>query len=167
MFPPPESVVSPHELDCLLTDKGKPYLAETCVDVQVSARVTSVGFARLRTLPSVHEDLDYPLGLLGGKVPAQECKQLGLIAGNDIEHTGARLRARDISRARRPRAPLMNPGDRANPSRAVQQTLSLLPQRVNCLLLTPPPDLPKHIGEEDAGNEGRERDQDEENQGVH
>jgi hypothetical protein len=102
MLPPPEAVVSPHELDCLLTDKGKPYLAETRVDVQVSARVTSVGFAWLRTLPSVHEDLDYPLGLLGRKVPAQECKQLGLIAGNDIEHRGARLRARGISRARRP-----------------------------------------------------------------
>ena len=159
--------MSPHELDCVLTDKGKPYLAETCVDVQVSARVTSVGVAWLRTLPSVHEDLDYSLGLLGRKVPAQERKQLGLIAGHDIEDTGARLKARDISRARRPRTPLVDPGYWANRSRAVQQALSLLPFLVNRLLLIPRPNLPEHIADEDAGNERRERGQDEENQRVH
>jgi len=102
--------VSSYELACVLTDKGKSYLAETCIDAQVSARVTSVGNAWLRTLPSVHEDLDFPLGLLGRKVSAQERKQLGLIAGHDIEHTGAPLRARDISRARGPRAPHVDPG---------------------------------------------------------
>src|ERR1700730_5341758 len=130
-LPAPRVIVSQHEMACLLTDKGKSYLAETCVDDQVSVRVTSVGFAWLRTLSSVHEDLDTPLGLLGRKVPAQERKQLGLIAGHDIEHTGARLRARDISHARRPRAPLMDPGYWANRSRAVQQVLSLLPLLVN------------------------------------
>ena len=58
----------------LLAGKGKAHLVEIYGDAPVAAGVTSVGLAWLRTLPPVHEDLDYPLGFLTSKVPAQKRK---------------------------------------------------------------------------------------------
>jgi hypothetical protein len=58
----------------LLADKDEAHLAEIDADVPVAARVTSVGFAWLPTLPPVHEDLDDPLGFLSSKVLAQKRK---------------------------------------------------------------------------------------------
>jgi hypothetical protein len=75
---------------CGLVDDGTAELAEIDADAQVATRVTPmpVGLTRLDTLPPVHEDLDDPLGFLGGKVLAQEREQLGLISGHDKEHSG-------------------------------------------------------------------------------
>jgi len=87
----------------LLADKDEAHLAEIDASALLAARVTSVGFAWLRALPPVHEDLDHLLGFLSGKVLAQKRQQFRLIAGHDIEHTGYGLRLRDISRVRRPR----------------------------------------------------------------
>jgi hypothetical protein len=58
----------------LLADKDEAHLAEIDADVPVAARVTSVGFAWLPTLPPVHEDLDDPLGFLSSKVMSQKRK---------------------------------------------------------------------------------------------
>jgi hypothetical protein len=58
----------------LLADKGEAHLAEIDARALLAAWVTSVGFAWLRTLPPVHEDLDYLLGFLSSKVLAQKCK---------------------------------------------------------------------------------------------
>lgn len=55
----------------LLADKDEAYLAKTYGNAPVAARVTSVSFAWLHTLPSVHEDLDDPRGLVSSKVLAQ------------------------------------------------------------------------------------------------
>jgi hypothetical protein len=75
---------------CWLVDDGTAQLAEIDADAPVAARVTPmpVGLTRLDTVPPVHEDLDDPLGFLGGKVLAQEREQLRLISGHDKEHSG-------------------------------------------------------------------------------
>jgi hypothetical protein len=58
----------------LLADKDEAHLAEIDASALLAARVTSVGFAWLRTLPPVHEDLDDLLGFLSSKVLAQKRK---------------------------------------------------------------------------------------------
>ena len=83
----------------LLADKDEAHLPEIDASALLAARVTSVGFAWLRALPPVHEDLDDLLGFLSSKVLAQKRQQIRLIAGHDIEHTGHGLRLHDIAQA--------------------------------------------------------------------